>query len=109
MGRRPAELYPHWVAKTQLQKVGNEQVAFIQAKAEPIVTQLTQQILQARLNAIGTDPDQPQTTFARGGGNHNNACTTGQFVSAIAVTAWNSDHNDALVADIGVQCRKAVP
>jgi len=75
------------------------------------ITALSKQVneLQARLNAIGTDGDQPQTTFARGAGPHNNACPQGQFVSAVGVTAWNTDHNDALVADIGVQCRKAVP
>jgi hypothetical protein len=64
--------------------------------------------LQARLNAIGTDADQPRQGFARGRPNQYYVCPAGQFVSAIGPTEWNSDHNDAIVANIGVQCRKAV-
>ncbi len=66
------------------------------------------QKLQSALAAIGTDGDQGQRAFARGRGNQNYACPPGQFVSAIAATEWNSDHNDAIVANIGVQCRKAL-
>jgi hypothetical protein len=65
-------------------------------------------LLQAALPTIGTDDNQGQKAFARGHGNQNIVCPPGQFVSAIAATEWNSDHNDALVANIGVQCRKAL-
>jgi hypothetical protein len=62
--------------------------------------------VQASLKSIGNDLDQGQRAFVRGQ-KYNLACPAGQFVSAIAATEWNSDHNDALVANIGVQCRRA--
>jgi hypothetical protein len=65
------------------------------------------QKLQSALAAIGTDGDQGQRAFARGRGNQDNACPPGQFVSAIAATEWNSDHNDALVANIEFSVARA--
>jgi hypothetical protein len=64
--------------------------------------------LQARLNAIGTDSDQPKVGFARGRPNQFSVCPAGQFVSGVGPSEWNSDHNDAIVANIQFQCRKAV-
>lgn len=64
--------------------------------------------LQAELPTIGTAGNEGQQVFKRGKGNQNIACPSGQFVSAIAATEWNSDHDDAVVGNIGVQCRKAL-
>jgi hypothetical protein len=98
---------------------GNYHVFWPQATVEPerIAEKIAQDmatlraqvtILQQRLAAIGNESDQAQHGFTRGGGNQNYACPPGQFVSAIAATEWNSNHPDALVANIAVQCRKAL-
>src|SRR5438876_11229075 len=63
--------------------------------------------LQARLNAIGTDTDQPRQGFTEGQPGYL-VCPVGQFVSGIGATKWNSDHNDAGIDMIQFQCRKAV-
>jgi hypothetical protein len=90
-----------------------------QAKVEPerIAEKIAQDIatlraqinkLQSELAAMGTtDGDQPPP-FTRGKQGAFYACPTGQFVSGIGPTEWNSDHPDAVVANIKVQCRKAV-
>jgi hypothetical protein len=62
--------------------------------------------MQTELATIGTDVDQPPRSFTRGYPYTNLQCPSGQFLSAIAVPAWNSDHDNADVGNISVQCRK---
>ena len=63
--------------------------------------------LQSEVAAIGTDGDQSKQGFSRGKPAFY-GCPAGQFVSGIGPTEWNSDHNDAVVANIQVQCRKGI-
>jgi hypothetical protein len=104
MGTNFGGLDVYWPDQLVQPERDAERIAQNIAALQDQVTKLT-----AVVESIGNAGDDKYHTFAEGKERQPYSCPPGYFVSAVGPTAWNSDHNDAGVNDIGVYCRKAVP